>query len=146
MINKFFFRILLFVLIVNNSVAQTKLFSIRNDLETVTDNNTWINSSTIVKGNAFSGNYYSATDSIRQFGFGFKNTFPIQCRYKNLHIIFSDVVRTNSIEKKFEMVFSVSLGDSLIFWTSKNISTRIKKIQTWVKIQDEIDLPSSMTG
>ena len=146
MINKFFYRILLFVLTINNSVAQTKLFSIRNDLETATDNNTWINSSTIVKGNAFSGNFYSATDSIRQFGFGYKSSFPFQCRYKNLHIIFSEYVRANSIQKNFEMVVSVSIGDSILFWTSKNISKRILKIQTWVKIQDEIDLPSSITG
>lgn len=146
MINKFFFRILLFALILNNAVAQTTLFSISNDLETVSDSNTWINSSTIVKGNAFSGNCYSATDSIRQFGFGYKNSFPIQCRYKNLHIIFSEYVRANSIQKNFEIVVSVSIGDSVLFWTSKNISSRIKKIQTWVKIQDEIDLPSSITG
>ena len=146
MIHKFFFRILFFVLTFNNTAAQTKLFSITNNLETATDSNSWMNSSTIVRGKAFSGNFYSATDSKSQFGFGYKSTFPIQCRYKNLHIVFSEYVRANSIDKKFEMVVSVSIGDSVLFWTSKNISTRIKKIQNWVKIQDEIDLPSSITG
>ncbi len=146
MINKFFLRILLFVFTLNNSVAQTKIFSISNDLETVIDSNAWINSSTIVKGNAFSGNHYSATDSIRRYGFGYKSTFPLQCRNKNLHIIFSEYIRANSSDKQFEMVVSVSIGDSVLFWTSKNISARIKKMQTWIKIQDEIDLPSSITG
>ncbi len=143
---RFFLFTALAVIILKNAVAQTKLFSISNNLESISDSFPWINQSTTVKGDAFSGNYYSSTDSLKQFGLGYKGAFPVPCRNKNLHIIFSEFIRANITGKEFFMVITVSFGDSIIVWDSKNISARIKKPQAWTEMHDEIDLPSSLTG
>ena len=127
-------------------VAQVKLLSISNDLESSSDSLPWINQATAVKGEAFSGNYYSSTDSIKQFGLGYKGVLPKQCLNKTLHIKFSELIRANVTGNEFVMVITVSVGDSEIFWSSKNISSRLKSPGIWTKMEDEFDLPASMTG
>ena len=143
---KFFLAVFLFTFSIKTIWAQRTLLNINNNLESVTDSFPWINQSTKVNGDAFSGNYYSSTDSLMQFGLGYKGAFPLSCRNKNLHINFSEFVRANVIGKEFFMVVNVSFGDSLIVWESKNISAKLLKPNLWTEMKDEIDIPSSLTG
>ena len=134
------------ILIFKHSFAQTKLFSASNNMEAISDSTLWINMFTVVNGNAFSGNYYSSTDSLKQFGLGYKSNFPVPCQNKNLHIFFSEYIRADKIGSDFFMVVTIVLKDSVIVWDSKKISARIKNINTWTEVKDEIELPSNVTG
>ena len=146
MIYRFFLSFILATLFLKISVGQTTLISIRNNLESKTDTLPWINLSTAINGDAYSGNYFSTTDSLKQYGLGYKGAFPAMCRNKNLHITFSEFLRANIIGKEFFMVINVSFGDSGIVWESKNISAKLLKPNTWTEMKDEIDIPSSFTG
>ena len=122
---KFVFLIILIAFIYHDSNAQTNLLSISNDLDSATENIPWINQSNTVQGDAFSGTNYSATDSIHPFGLGYKGSFPLQCRNRNLKIKFSEFIRTKIIAKEIPIVITVTIGDSTIYWNAINISQRI---------------------
>ena len=143
---KFLFFIIFFITINFVAVSQVKLLTIRNDMEAVSDSFPWTNQSTAVNGDAYSGNFFSSTDSIKQYGLGYKGAFPKQCQNKSLHIKFSEYIRANNLGSDFVMVISVSKGESEVFWSSKNISSRLTEVSKWTNMEDDFDLPSSLTG
>lgn len=143
---RFFIFIVLFSLIFKNTLSQIMLLSISNKLDSVSDNIPWINQASTITRDAVTENYYSSTDSIKQFGLGYKGLFPSVCRNKNLHISFTERIRSNIIGNEFFMVINVSLGDSVIVWEAKNISSKVLKPNTWTEIKEEINIPSTLTG
>lgn len=143
---RLFLCIILFTLIIENAVSQKTLLRISNMLDSVSNNFPWINQSETIIRDTITGNYYSSTNSIKQFGLGYKGFFPLICRNKNLHISFNEQIRTNIIGNEFFMVINISMGDSVIVWESKNISSKILEPNTWTEIKEEIEIPSTLTG
>jgi len=131
-----------------NAASQTILLSISNDVDSATGSVPWINHSNPKKGDAFKGNFYSVADSVNPYGLGYKGSFPEVCRNKNLRISINEFVRIkNPIkEMEMEMIVSVSFGDSLVVYNSRDIRVQVNKLNTWTNIRDSIDLPATLTG
>jgi hypothetical protein len=136
----------LFYLTISGTKAQKLILKISNDLESSVDSIPWTNKHTSRKGAAHSGESFSSTDSVNAYGFGYKGPFPLACQGKNLKINFNDYVRVSKTGTLVYMVITVSFGDSVISWTSKDVSGRIKKAGEWTKIEDTIEFPSLLTG
>ena len=127
--------------------AQTRepILSIKNSLELKTDSIPWINES-IVHGDAFSGNLFSAMDSTMEYGLGYKGIIPRRCQNKNLHLKISEQIRAKFVDQNFSLVVTLGYRDSTVFWNSMNLSNRLKHPGEWNLMEDEIDIPSSLTG
>jgi hypothetical protein len=144
---KFFFLPVLCILFsFKTGYGQQQLYSLSNDLENISDSSLWINLFTVVKGDAHSGNSFSSTDSTKHFGLGYKGKFPETCRNKSLRLSFSEYVRTQKTGTNFFIVITLSLGDSIVLWDSKNISSKIKVSNSWTRLSDDIEFPSTVTG
>jgi hypothetical protein len=129
-----------------NSVSQSLLVSVYNDLDSSSANVPWINQSTAIKGDAYSGVFYSEIDSVHPYSIGYKGALPKICRNKNLQIRISENVRMKDPSKETLIVMTLSLGDSLVVYNSKNISSRMNMQGIWIPLADQFDVPSSFTG
>jgi hypothetical protein len=137
----FFLKILL-----NPSFAQNSLLSIFNNLDTATSGMPWINYLNPKNGEAKSGKLFAVADETNPYGLGFKGEIPDNCKDKNLHIVIREFVRANRPLQELELVVTISSGDSMIIYDSKNIASQIKNLNSWNEIIHEFDLPSTFTG
>ncbi len=115
-------------------------------MEELSSDTFWINQSTRIKGKAFSGDYFSSTDSSAQYSFGFKGAFPKACQNKNLSLIIKSKVRAGIKAKNASIVISVSYGDSTVLWKGFDIPDSLRRNSSWSEIKNEINLPRSITN
>ena len=141
-------RILFFLIFLSlrTSVHAQVYYSISNNLEDTAEAGPWINVKPANTDSAFSGIYYSVVDSGMEFGMGYRSEFPQECQHKNLSIVVSQRVRIRNMDAPVNLVFSVSRGDSAIYWISKNLTARVADPNAWQLITDTFDLPASLTG
>ncbi len=125
--------------------AQTPIVAYSTDLETNVGNE-WINFSTIISGAAHSGLHFSHSDSVQCYGIGHEDLFPASCSGKNIRVKISSFIRSGTTQEKYAIVFTVSRGDSVIFWDSKSLSAHLSKANEWIFASDEIMLPANIAN
>ena len=144
-----FRRILIGILFLFSShslFAQVKLFSLKNDLEEISNDVFWINQSTRVKGKAFSGDFFSTTNSNQTYSVGYKGPFPKSCLNKNLTLTIKAQVRAGLKAKNSCIVVSVTYDDSTVLWKAFEIPDLVQKKSLWSEIKNEINIPRSLAN
>ncbi len=137
---------ILFFLSCQTSFAQVTLLSLKSDLEQLSSDTFWINQSTRIRGEAFSGNYFSSADSIVPYSFGYTGSFPKICQDMNLNLIIKSKVRISPTAKNACIVISVSFGDSTVLWKGFDIPESLRKNSSWSESKNEINIPRSLTN
>ncbi len=135
-----------FSISISNAFSQIKLLGISNDLDSATENMPWINNLKPLKGDAFKGELFSRADSVNPYGLGYKGSFPSVCLNRNLTISIGEYIRIINPVEEIELVVTVSTGDSLVYYHSKNITPPASGINSWTAVHEQINLPASITG
>jgi len=96
------------------------------------------------KGEAHNGNYFSRTDSSRNFGIG--TTFSINdtCINKDLRIKMNIWVRSNQSSPQAVYAIYLQDGEKVISWNEIKFDKYIKEINKWININDSITIPASL--
>jgi hypothetical protein len=98
------------------------------------------------KGEAHSGNYFSRTDSVYQYGMG---TY-IQVNDTNInkdHRVYVNFwARTNIVDKRFSVAIALHDGDNVVFWQEVEASNYVKEPNKWVNIIDSVTVPASLVN
>ena len=128
-----------------NSIAQELLTISLNNFESTNDSLPWMNVGFKKSGQAHSGSYYSYVDTTVEYGVGYKNTFPENCRHKNLRISVSAYLRITSSDNPFSLVISIAHHDSTIVWNSINVLKTDTDSLGWFLFTDTIEVPASLT-
>lgn len=96
------------------------------------------------KGEAHSGNYFSRTDSVYQYGMG---TF-IQVNDTNINkdhrINVNFWARTNVVDKRFSVAIALHDGDNVVFWQEVEASNYVKEPNKWINIIDSVTVPANL--
>jgi hypothetical protein len=122
--------------------AGEPLAIIKSDLENVSDE-CWFN--TNLKTDSL-GNHYSSTDSLNQYGFGYRCSFPVECQNKNLQLIVSEKIRMSIVTHEFGIVCAISMGDSTIVWDFFKSALSGPADNKWISLENKIKIPRNLTS
>jgi hypothetical protein len=114
-------------------------------MENATDD-PWVNVSSIISGDAFSGTRYSSTDSVNRYGFGYTSAFPENCQEKNLIIQYTAQLRSAGKSSEAGIVTSVTYGDSAVYWSFENFNGKLKDLNKWTAVSGQLRVPRKFTG
>jgi hypothetical protein len=95
------------------------------------------------KGDAHSGNYFSRTDSFRNYGIG--TTFNINdtCINKDFKIKIKLWVRSNQTSPQAVYAIALHDGDKVTSWNEIKFNKYIKETNKWLNISDSVTIPAS---
>jgi hypothetical protein len=127
-----------------NEVTHNALYFF-NDFENVRG---WGEALTIVKGNAYSGQYYSKIDSVNKYSYGFKLE-KNAISDKQLKKVSVDVwVRTSDVNTKSLLVAQITRKtakrDSTIYWEKSEIRKFKLQPSEWINVKSSFDLPKEL--
>lgn len=123
------------------------MWSAKTDLENNSSEVSWVNQETRIEGQAFSGKFFSRTDSIHHFGIGYKGKFPEQCVHKNLEIVFDLQVRITGGDPKASVVISVQHGDSEVYWENYPLKAPVNSNSgSWFPSHNELKIPRNFSS
>ena len=112
-----------------------------NDLENVKG---WIDNTTIVRGNAHSGNYYSVTDSSRRYSFTFK--LPVSSisdkPLKKADVTLWAYVKNKNFDGS--VVTCIMRDNNNVYWNSSDLKTFCKKPEEWFKATAYLRFPANI--
>lgn len=97
------------------------------------------------KGEAHSGNYFSRTDSVYQYGMGTVVAVNDTNLNKDLRVNLDFWVRTNPIpDSRYSMAVALHEGDQVVFWQEVLVSDIVKEGNKWVNIIDSVTVPGNL--
>ena len=112
-----------------------------NDFENVKG---WGDALTITKGLAHSGKYFSKTDSINQFSYGFKS-IKNSISEKDLKKVTVNVwILAKDPNTKAVLVTQILRNDSNFNWQKSSIKNFIVQPSTWVNMKASFNLPKDI--
>jgi hypothetical protein len=118
-----------------------------NDLENVKG---WTggqnNEHTIIKGVGHSGQYLSRTDSVYQYGFGFKLNLSDLSEQPIKKIKAITWINVSDIRSDAGLVITLDSAGKNILWTSKSIKDFVKKTDEWTEVSSEVEFPQMKTS
>lgn len=120
--------------------AEEPLVRWKNDMETIGQTSEWINQTTILF-DSIAINHFSRTDSQNIYGLGYKGSFPEATLNKSIEITLKAGVRFSTKDAAFGLALSVSKGDSIVFWDSKNVNR--ENPGEWSKVSVSFRLPAN---
>lgn len=133
---------LIFLLFSLSSSAQVYF----NNMEQTPDSGNWIGLQTIDSGYAFSGNYYSHTDSLVRYGVGIQQKFPHNLVHNNTTLIISGYVMTSHKNNSaLYVVTIVNDNKETTLWKGIQLSKALIDTNNWYYFSDSILIPASLT-
>jgi hypothetical protein len=117
-----------------------------NNLENKQFSENWIGLQSIDSGNAFSGIYFSKTDSITPYGLGIEQSFPIDVINKNTIVVFKGYVKSNNVNN--DALYVITLVDdnnSTLLWKGIGLSSVMYEKDNWYQFMDSIIIPANLT-
>lgn len=144
-----FYTLLLVSVILFASCAKDKKNELEfyNDFENVKG---WTggknNDETIIKGLAHSGQYVSKTDSIYQYGFGFRINLSDLAEQPVKKVKASIWISVPDIRSDAGLVIALDSAGKNISWTSKSIKDFVKKTDEWTEVISEVQFPEMKTS
>ncbi len=144
-----FYTLLLVSVILFASCAKDKKNELEffNDLENVKG---WTggknNEESIVKGLAHSGQYISKTDSVFQYGFGFRINLSDLAEQPVKKVKASIWVNVTDIRSDAGLVVALDSAGKNILWASKPIKGFVKKTDEWTEVISEVEFPQMKTS
>ncbi len=104
------------------------------------------NEETIIKGLAHSGQYISKTDSIFQYGFGFRINLSDLVEQPVKKVKASIWVNVTDIRSDAGLVVALDSAGKNILWASKPIKDFVKKTDEWTEVISEVEFPQMKTS
>ena len=112
-----------------------------NDME---NNLQWMNTNTLVKDKAHSGDYVCKMDSTHEYSFGFYYKFEkMNTKLPKKAKVNLFAFAQSSCEKVQLAIEVDSLGKT-IFWTSKPIEKKLSTPNQWIEVAEEFDFPQNI--
>ena len=136
------FIILLFIL-QYSIVVQSQVYF--NKLEDTTVDGNWLGLSTIDSSSAYSGLYYSKTDSLSPYGLGIEQDFPDELVRKNTMVIISGYVRSNIKNNRALFVITLIGGMETLLWKGIPLAPVFVNENIWYYFSDSILVPANLT-
>ena len=106
----------------------------------------WINQHTFISGPSHTGIIFSRTDSTNLYGIGYKGQVPTSFQNRNLRLRVSAFARLIGQGGRSSLVISILFDDSTVYWENRQIVPRVSEQNKWTKIDDEVSIPSNLTG
>ena len=131
------------ILLLNSVVAQNHSYA--NDLENPDTGVSWLGLSTIDSISAFSGRYFSHTDSKKTYGLGIEQPIPDDLIRKNTMLVVSGWVRSNMLDNNALFVVTLVDGSNSLLWKGVPLKPVFKKENEWSFFSDSILIPASVT-
>lgn len=116
-----------------------------NDLEHDTVVGNWRGTHTIKQGNAFSGKFMAVSDSINIFGIGIEQPIPDNYSNKNVKLIVSGYIKSNTINNKAAYVINLINNKKTIFWKGIHLSSHFADTSKYSYFCDSIIFPARDT-
>ncbi len=135
--------ILLFVLLYSTITNSQVYF---NTLEETPVEGNWIGINTIDSAYAYSGAYYSLTDSINPYGLGIEQEFPVAIFHANTMVHISGYVRSNLMSNNALFVISIVRDNETIFWKGISLASVLKDKDIWYYFSDSLLVPGTLTS
>ncbi len=117
-----------------------------NDLEGSFNESTWIGLKSIDSGNAYSGRFYSHTDSVIPYGLGIEQDIPSSLSNINTKLYIDCYVRSNSNNNNALFVVTIVNNNETIMWKGLPITEVSDNGDEWFRFTDSILIPASLTS
>jgi len=124
-------------------IAQNHVYF--NNLEDTPTNGNWLGINTIDSISAYSGNYFSATDSIKLYGLGIEQPFPAELIRKNTMVKISGYVKSNTINNNALFVVTLTVGGETVLWKGIPLAPVFTDRNTWYHFSDSVLIPANQT-
>lgn len=134
--------LIIFLLLSPTVQGDAPLFTIKTDLEDARDPH-WINLSTVIRADGYSGTHFSRADSLHCYGIGYESLFPSAAQNKSLNILIRGRFRTHTPGNSYQVALTVAAGDSSIYWASTEIGDKLKD-SLWTIAEAVFRLPSNV--
>jgi hypothetical protein len=90
------------------------------------------------EGTPHGGQYYSSTDSIKQYGIGYQYILDDSLKKKNITVYVSCWIREDQLPVEGGMTIGLSNADGIKNWHSFTIKNKGYKAGQWEKISDSV--------
>ena len=117
-----------------------------NDLEDKNVKGNWIGLSTIDSDSAYSGTYYSKTDSLNPYGLGIEQRFPNDLHRTNTMLTISGYVKSNLKNNHALYVMTLTNGKETLLWKGIPLAPIFKEKDIWYYFSDSILVPANLTS
>ena len=124
-------------------IAQNHIYF--NDLEDVNIKGNWLGLTTIDSAVAYSGFYFSKTDSLKPYGLGIEQSFPNDLTRKNTMIKISGYVKSNTTNNRAMFVITLMNNGETLLWKGIPLAPVFTDENTWHHFSDSILIPASLT-
>jgi hypothetical protein len=95
------------------------------------------------KGEAHGGNFFSRTDSSRNYGIGTTYAVNDTCINKDLRVKFNIWLRSNQSAPQAVYAIALHDGDKVVSWNEVKFDKYIKETNKWLNVSDSITIPAS---
>jgi hypothetical protein len=95
------------------------------------------------KGEAHGGNYFSRTDSTKNYGMGTIYSINDTCVNKDLRVKFNVWIRSNQAAPQASYAIALHDGDKVVTWNEIKFDKYIKETNKWISISDSVTIPAS---
>ncbi len=136
--------ILTFIVSSYSVIAQNHVYF--NNLEDVHIEGNWIGLSTIDSGSAYSGLYYSKTDSIHPYGLGIEQAFPDDLVRTNTMVLISGQVVSNIKNNHALFVVTIVSENETKLWKGIPLAPVLKDEHVWHYFSDTILIPANLSA
>ena len=117
-----------------------------NNLEDSTVIGNWIGLQSVDSGNAYSGDYFSRTDSIIPYGLGIEEKFPQDVAGKNVYLKISGFTRSNiKNNNAIYVVTVINKSGETKLWKGIYLSGVLEDSDNWHFFSDSIKIPADQT-
>ena len=137
---------LFFTVIVSSfsAVAQSQVYF--NNLEATSVDGNWIGLRTIDSSSAYSGIYYSKTDSLKPYGLGIEQQLPDALARTNTMVLLSGYVKSNKKNNNAMFVATIVADNETLLWKGIPLAPILKNKHVWYYFSDSILIPANLTS
>ncbi len=114
-----------------------------NNFEDSVFNREWMNPTTITSEISVQ-NYFSRTDENNHYSSGIEIAIPEDLKHKNFRISTGGLIRVNNTDGGIQMVLSIDVSDSAVFWKGDYLPDSTGKAGIWNPFKVSALLPMSI--
>ncbi|MFK5856407.1 MAG: hypothetical protein QM503_09775 [Bacteroidota bacterium] len=124
-------------------IAQNHVYY--NDLEDENMEGNWLGLTTIDSVAAYSGSYFSKTDSLSPYGLGIEQSFPNELVRENTMVLISGYVKSSAKNNRAMFVVTLINGAETLLWKGIPLAPVFVEENTWYYFSDSILIPANLT-
>jgi len=101
---------------------------------------------TRTKGDAYSGVYFSHTDSSNAYSLGYSFNLPDSVKNTNIKVCVSAFVRSGEQNTNGTIAVTLNKADSMIVWKEIYIGNHVATPNQWTIVSDSVLIPKEITN